>query len=392
MAEYIVPSIETDPDVLEAEAIAFMQTAFAGWQANEGALATWIIRSMANMTSTARDLASDVPLAVFLYFGSSIAGIPPVEATFATATATFTMRDTIGTRTIPADLEVGIDDGTGTLVGFRVVNQVVVAPGAGATAAGGVSLIALEAGAAPNGITGAATLLEPLDFVASVTVVTAPAGGGDAESVEAYANRLAGELRLMAPRPILARDAGVLAQRVATVDRALAIDLYNPDTADFNAEKHTTIVAVDALGEPVTAGTKTTILSTLNALREANFVFHVIDPTYTNVDVTVVGKAVSGFNPTDVDAAATAALTAYLSPLDWGQPRIGDQREWLNSIVVRKFEIAEVLNSVAGFDYIEPAGLTMRIGAGAYAEQDITLPGVAPMPRAGVINVTVNAA
>lgn len=390
MAEYIVAPIETDPDVLEQRAVEAMKLAFPGWEANEAALATWQIRAIAQMVATARDLAADVPVDIFMYYGDKIASIPPIDALPASALSTWTMRDNAG-YTIPAGLEVGIEDASGEIQAFQVVSDVVVPAGSTVTGAGEVRLIAVEPGTSANGLLQPVTLLDPLDFVTGVALTAAASGGVDAETVEDYTNRLTSELQLMAPRPILARDFAVLARRVSTVYRAVALDLYNPDKNTWNNERTVTVVAVQEDGTKVSAATRTAIENDLKARREANFVVFTMDPTYTAVDVRYDAVAAPGYDPADVRTRATAALGAYLAPRDWGKPRIGsgDPREWSNTPVVRKFEVAEVLNRVEGLDYL--TALTMRIGTNAFAEADITLPGVVPMPTAGAITGTVAA-
>lgn len=396
MAEYIEPAIETDPTALGDEAVAEVQTRIPDWEASPGNLETVLLYAAAVMLAELRDVASAVPASIFRWFGSRIANLPPLDDAPATVSSTWTALDLAG-YTIEAGTTVGIRAAGDELLLFDVEADVVIPAGVGATAAGEVALVAEEAGATANALGGVGAQAELVDALAWVDtiVLTGETGGGvDAEPDDDYLNRLATELQLQTPRPILPRDFAVLAQRIPTVDRALAIDLYKPagvpnpgDPAETNRPKSVTVAVVDDVGEPVPSIVRTQVADLLAAMRETNFEVWVVDPTYTTVDVTFTATTYPNWEAADVEARAEEAVTDYLSPANWGTPQFSDERAWLLDTKVRLGELFEVLNRVDGLWRVDT--LTFAIQGNALAAVDITLTGVAPLPRAGVIAGTV---
>lgn len=225
----IEPDITTDPAEIEQVGFDYMRSAIPGWAPSEADLATWLIRAHARMIAEERDVAADVPLGGILRpLGEQVHRIPPLAASAATVSATFTVADDAG-YTIPAGLEVLVKTAGDQGVTFVVAAPVVIAPRRTSTAAGEVTLTAMAGyeGAQGNGLTSANTAvpIRSWSFIESVTLVGESAGGADAETDDAYLERLAGELALTSPIPILPDDFAALARRVPTVARALAINL-----------------------------------------------------------------------------------------------------------------------------------------------------------------------
>jgi hypothetical protein len=141
--------------------------------------------------------------------------------------------------------------------------------------------------------------------------------------------------------------------------------------AQTNQERAVTVAVADEDGAAVSSPTKQAVDTYLQSLREVNFAVHVIDPTYTAVNVTATLKAKAGFDTAAVDAAATAAVQEYLSPANWS---------W--SSTVRYNELISLLDQVEGVDYV--VSLTTP-------SADVTLTGVANLTTASTVNITVNA-
>jgi phage-related baseplate assembly protein len=139
-----------------------------------------------------------------------------------------------------------------------------------------------------------------------------------------------------------------------------------------NQERAITVAVADEDGLTVSGSIKQAVGAYLEALREVNFVVSVIDPTYTAVNVTATLKAKAGADPATVDATATAVLEDYLSPATWS---------WRPT--VRYNELISLLDQVDGVDYV--VSITTPSG-------DVTLSGVASLPTAGTLNVTVDPA
>lgn len=154
-----------------------------------------------------------------------------------------------------------------------------------------------------------------------------------------------------------------------------------------NVERSVAVVVADINGEPVSPTIKTEVDDYLQANREVTAVVTVLDPSYTTIDVNFTVKAKAGTTSADVEAATETAVAAYLSPKNWGIPDPGSgdvsSPEWVNEPVIRYLELAQVLNEVGTVDYV--SALTLRKGTDAFASADITMSGIAPLPRPGVI-------
>ena len=380
MAEFITIPIETDPDELSQEALDYLASVIPGFNANAANLETWLVEATARIAAEVRDVASDVPPAIFRYYGATIAGLPPVDAAPASVVSTWTMIDAQG-YTIPVGTQVAIAASGDSLIGFETIENVNVPEDE--TVAVGVVLVAVEPGANGNDLTSAPLLITPLDFVASITLDSTTGGGADAEADDVYLSRLRSELQLLTPRPILPRDFAVLARRIAGVDRALAVDGLIPDVGT-GQERAVAVAVIDSAGAPCSAPVKAAVDALLQSLREVNFIVSVIDPDTTSiyVDFTATLDSSSGFDAATVEAAAISAIESYLDPANWGESRFGDTRDWNLIDKVRYLEVASVINDVDGVDYI--TALTVNAGT-----IDVTLAGDAPLTAIGTITGAV---
>lgn len=229
MTRYVRFPIETNPQQLMADVYAYLQTRAPQWSPNDSALDVWIIQALAAVAADNRDLASDVPDDIFRYFGATVMGFPPVDATASTVESTWTMIDNAG-YTIEAGTQVAIRNSSGDQIPFETVNEVIIP--AGSTVASNVLLRSTGEGAetaALGGVGVAITLLDILSYVLTVTIAAATSGGVDAETTDAYMDRLSRHMRLMSMRPILPNDFALLAREtVPAAFRVVAIDGYNP--------------------------------------------------------------------------------------------------------------------------------------------------------------------
>lgn len=224
---FIEVPIETEPDALAADGFDYVQSKFPGWLPNDGNLDTIVIEAAAFMASQARDVASAVPTEIFRYFGKLV-NILPDDATFATATTTWTVVDNAG-YVIPAGTQVGIEQSGDNIIPFETQVDVVIP--VGSTSVTGVVIQAIEAGEAGSGLENTLTvvLLDTLDYVDSIDLTSDTVGGHDAEDDDDYLQRLAGRLQVMTQHPVLPADFAIFAQDIDGVARAVAIDGLNPD-------------------------------------------------------------------------------------------------------------------------------------------------------------------
>lgn len=383
MSDYITIPIDADQEQLEAEVVAEFQAQEPQWVPNEGNLDTWMIKAFTRQVANLRTLATMVPKAIYRYFGNSIALLTPEEPQHASVTTTWTMVDDAG-YTIPQGTIVGIPASGSELVAFATIDEYTVASGATATTDGEVVLVAVDPGDDANDLTGTPELIDALSFVSAIAMettagaATTPSGGSDGETDDDYLNRLTEELTLLTPRPILPRDFAILAKRVSEVDRALPIDGYNPGDDTDDNERMITLVPVNTSGLPISAGGKTEVEELLEAMREINFVVHVIDPDYTVVNATFTAEILDGYDASDTIDLAEANVAAFLDPTDWGQPPLGETREWPEERgTVLALDVATVVNNTEGVARCTAA----TVNAGS----SVTLTGRGKMPTAGTI-------
>lgn len=377
MAYTDVPLL-VEPDDLLAQVYDYLRSRIPEWDPAAGNLDVWLAEAFAQIAAQVAEVAADVPRSIFRTYGAKIAGVPPIDSTAATGTATFTLADAAG-HTIPADTQLVATGPGGTTIAFSTLAEAVIAPG---DTTADVAVIATQTGLDGSGLSGTLQLVDFLDFVDSVALSGQTTGGQDGEDDDAYLARLAEELTLSTPRVVRAADAAIFAKRTPGIDRALALDGYNPADGTSGNRKMVAVFPVNADGLNVSGTIKTALQADLTAQREPGFIFNVLDPTRTAVDAAFTATAWPGYNVADVQAAAIAALTGYLSPKDWGVSS-AEVRDWVVETKVRYLEVAQILQQVEGLRYVD--SLTLN-GSAA----DVTLPGAAPMPTAGTINGTVS--
>lgn len=548
---YIRVPIETNPETLAQDIFAYIQTNAPDWTPNQGNLDVWIIRALVAKAAENRDLASDVPDSIFGWFGSSLMAIPPVDAASASGDTTWTLIDTLG-HTIPSGTYVGIRNANGDLITFQTVLDVVVAPGDSVTASGEVIIQAVTPGIASNDLNAVPELIDVLDWVSSIALVSPTGGGVDAETNDDYLNRLSRKMQALSTVPILPPDfANAALDADPGVFRAVAIDLYNPlhnlltanqasaetdasgwtnlsnaavtstsvthddgakavrltsvaggdmsaidsteivvlpgqeytalasarsavsarsckvgirfidashgtistnygtpanDSTSAYVDYHytaiapanaafakvvifvtatggatevhdfdkmslrhgagtdwvaggtpetgnartITVAAVDIAGNAVSGGIKTAISNWITARREVNFIVHVIDPNYTEVDVAASFKLLSGFDSATVEGVVAATISSYLNSANWAlDPTISgtdSAMTWVDADVVYYNELITLVSNVAGVDRV--TDLTCNVHGSAPARIDVILNGPAALTTVGTITAT----
>lgn len=391
MPDYIDVPVETNPEQLALDAFTHLQSEIPGWEPNDGNLETILIEAMSLIAAEVRDIASAVPTEIFRYFGRSLLGVYPKEASYASVNSTWTMIDDAG-YTISAGTQVGIRASGDQLIPFQVLQDYVIAPGD--TVADPVLLIAVEPGEAGSALgvaDGEVELIDTIDYVLSITQEDTTTGGTDAETDTEYLNRLVQRLTLLSPRAIVPSDFEILAVGVSGVERALAIDGYNPDNGTYNNERYVTVAVVDETGAPVSAPVKAEVDALLQSEREINFIVRVVDPTISVIDVNFTAVAYPGSDTAAVALAATEVVEAYLDPANWGYINdTGDGEslnKWVNKTAVRVNEIIAQIDRVPGVDYV--SSVYIKTGADAFAASDIILSGIAPLASAGTVTASV---
>jgi hypothetical protein len=355
---YINPPIETDPSALFDLAAAEMAGRVPGWEPSPASRLDVIVLAVSSiLIAEARDAASAVPRLIFRSLGADLFGIPPIPEARASMTVTFSFTDAAG-YTVPAGTHVGVQDATGEIVAFVTQSDAVGA--VGLTTSDPVTALAVAPGSSYNGLsTVSLRLLDVVGYVDAVSAVeTETAGGVDAEEEDAYLDRLAAEMRLTAPRPILPQDFATMAKRTPGIVRALPLDLYNPNTDTWNNERTITLVVLGPDGQDAGAAAKAAAEADLSERRETGFQVFVRDPVRDVVTVAYTATAYPGYDPADVTLRADAALAGALDPATWGSragllvvgddPADANTDEWLYQPEIRYFDLITVLRNVPG--------------------------------------------
>lgn len=381
MPEYrqLLPEV-SDPNQIEEQIFEELQVRFPEWEAAEGNLEVWMVRALSVRIAELYETAVDVADEIFTTYGR-LRGIFRYEPAQAVADSTWTMVDDAG-YTIQAGTEVSIARSGNDFVTFEVVDDVVIDPG---DTTGTVSLIATEPGAAANSLDGPVELIDALVFVDSITIDESTAGGVDEEPLADYLNRLRDRLLVATETPILPRDFEIIALTFHPfVSRAIARDGYDPDTDTDENERMISLAVTDQEGEPLTSGEREEVQDTLEGLREVNFIVHVIDADYTEIDVEFDFEPLAGFDKAEVRTSVENELNFYLSPANWGI-RIPGAGEYSGASgfvdVVRYLEVASTIDRVPGVDYITT--LNIAEAGDSLGTADISLTGAVPLTRPG---------
>lgn len=161
-------------------------------------------------------------------------------------------------------------------------------------------------------------------------------------------------------------------------------------TAETGNIRTITIAAVDANGNAVSGAIKTAIQNWINARREQNWVTRVIDPRYTQIDVTTTFKVLAGFDAPTVQADVAATISDYLNPSNWAldpNASSGDQkRTWVEQGTVYLNELIALVSNVSGVDRV--VTLQQSIHGTAVSAQDVTIDNPAGLTTAGTIAAT----
>ncbi|HVQ60371.1 MAG TPA: baseplate J/gp47 family protein [Solirubrobacterales bacterium] len=379
-----------DATSIKQEIVAGIQTHYPDWQPIEGELDNLVSQAISRLGAQLFDQQGEMSTAALRGLGQKIIAIPPIFAAPAIVASTWTLSDDDG-HTIPAGTQVSIAATAELAVGFRVVEDVVVDPGASATAAGEVILRAIEPGAIGNGLSADAELSDSLSFVDLIELVGVSANGVDEEEETAYLVRLVKKLRTLSLSLIVPRDFEIDALDTPGVARALCIRGYDADAETKDVPLCQTIVPVDLDGAPLSAPGKAALLERQEAKLISGVNHFVADPTYTEIDVAISFTVLAGNDPGDVEAAVSARLQEYLSPANAGLPTgfgdAGNIGGWVNLTAVYRNELIAVVDLVPGVDRV--VTLEHVKGGGAMKTQEsVALTGIAPLTEPGDIEAS----
>lgn len=365
------PDVDTDPDSVAADIISNMEDRMPGWAPVEGAPEVVLAGEMGRETA-ATNLRTTTALAIdFAGLGQTVYGVAPRQGTAAVlpdVEITFNPvrpgPSGLADATIPAGFTIVVDE-----LAYQLLEAVTPTT----TDPLHISMQAVDVGAAGN-----LQVDDPVDAeittatlaVVSAQVLASGVGGEDEETLDDYLARLIDYVSLLRPGGVLGTDLAAFARTVAGVERAIGIDLFDPDVPGDH-ERTATVIAIDQLGQPVISSE---LEAALEGIREVNFVIHLGEPTYTPVDVAVDVDAEPDQDPVAVKAAVKAAVEELIDPARWGSTD-DDPRAWVERTSLRLFDVAEVVFDVDGVASI----VTITLNGGT---STLTLdgPGALPAP------------
>lgn len=376
--------LDSDATTITADILAGLTTRMPGWLPNEGAPEVALAEEFALQIAATNDLALvSTQLAaagVATAFGFSpyvavAATLPGVQLTLSLPASTSTVPFTQA-MAVPRGFTIAVGDVAFTLSvdATALVNFTAAADGSWQGTMS-INMVAVDAGSAGNIAAGSlATVVSATMTVVHATIINAATGGSDAETVAAFLNRFIAWAATLRPGGVLVADITALATTVSGVQRALGKDQYNPAAPTVPAEKTITVIPVNASGALLTAGQKTALAAQFAATREVNFVFNIIDPTYTNIALSVTVTRDSSYSSAAIQAAAVAALTALIDPAKWGTVS-GDLHTWSEKTTLTSFDVSAALGRVPGVTAITAVSIN-----GSPTSATLTGPGALPSP------------
>jgi len=444
MTTYIYPPLDSNPTDLYQGFVAFMQANIPGWVPYSGELDDWLARAFSAIASQLTEITTDVATSVYRYFGANIVNVPPIAAQPAQTLTTWTMQDNAG-YTIPAFTQLTLTDPTGSQQGFETLADVVVPNGsttatdvlisatvpgsasngcAGAGANIGLAFVTSVATTSPTSqgsddeddlaylsrLTTTFQTLSPKpittsDFSAIVLdqplvgrVVTLP-GFNPANATQTgntHTTTTIDSLSNVAsiPQGALVSGSGVpggafvqsvnisgssIVISAATTTTLTATTLTIGGSLNNGGQVGSIVSAVD--GTALTSPEMAVIQAVIQAMCLAGVLFNVTAPTYTAVTVVATVYAWPGQSQADIQTGVQAALSTFLTALQWGLQ--AQAFGWLNDNVVRLVVLEHIMMQVAGVHYV--SAITIN-GVAA----DLPLAGIVPLPTPGTMTVTVN--
>jgi hypothetical protein len=357
---YVRPDIVVDEDATRSDVYAFVQSQVPGWQPRTGNFEVVLIEAFIRKVTEQLANFAAVPDEIFIAFGQSILGIAPDPAVAATATARFTLSAAApgGGFAIPLGTDIAVLQADNTYAGFTTTTGITIASG-GTT--GDVTVAAVVPGAAANGLTGTAIMLDSIAGIASVSLLTTATGGADAQTIDSYLNDLQRRLQLLSLTPITPTEFATAAELemelLGSPGRALPMDLYDAATNTSSVANTISIAIQDLSGAHQPSGIKTSVDAYLQSVRQTNFVVEVVDQLDTTLTVVVNVTKVASAVSTQVHDDVLAAVTAYLSPANWGAAQLEGDPTWTSRPVVPFNGIIAAAGSVLGVASVTSATL-----------------------------------
>lgn len=268
--------------------------------------------------------------------------------------------------TIPSGthLRFNVDDYAGSLDFFTTEDITIITA---ETLEREVWIEAAETGAVYNGVP-AGSPLDTVNYILnvdSVMIAETTRAGEDQEDNASFEQRSRAMLSRQTSAIVYADQFEAATLTRTEVGRVFTVNNWNASTGTASTG-HVSVAVTDVAGLSLSPDQKDEIQEDLQAQVIASLTVHVIDPTYTPVNITASVEAQPGTNHAEVEIAVIAELTRRLDPLRW---------DWWNTIT--NLDIASWIDDVPG------------VGRVVSVPDQVTLTGVAPLPMPGDFAITV---
>lgn len=343
----------TDPADLVDLALERASVLLPDWSPREGNVEVVLLEEFAVLVALLATRLEEVVPAVTSQI-LELSGLARDRGTPARVQVQVDMSDTLG-HIVPAGTSVVLGDPnaedpvTGTLLED-------VATEAGS--ATGTGVIVMDAVGEVEGLSTVteAVLIDAVPYVDLLTITSVLSPGTSPETQDAFLAR--GSAWLSAMTQLLGRADQFAARALtdARVGRAIGVQRWDgSEAAPGEVLGWVTVLALSATGQALDEGALEELRGLLGTLAAANVNVAMQSPVVTTVDVEATITLLPGNVASDVVAAATAAVSRYLSPLAW---------PWGEALRVSRLQ--QVIETTTGVDAVVSLTPSTDIELGDY--------------------------
>lgn len=361
-----------DADQMADDAVDELQSTWQDWEPDDADPEVILIEACAPMAAEAEAMAAQMPAEALRTAGTQLYGIDYDEGSPAQTTVTLTFVDGSG-YTVPAGGQINIDG-----YAFGLINDATIPadPGSGPFVLAGVPVACAVYTQEANGLTG--TTVVSLDLpqsVSTITVDSATTDGTDPMDDDEFLLKVVAKLQLRADTLITARDFALEATLVPGIGFAWAVG---------NNAREVQVTIADPNGLPVPQDVKDALdlIYSDPSVRSVNVNYEILDPTYTEIDVTWSVVATSQQAAIGLEDVIDQRLTTLLSPLTAEKDGTG--------MIYRNLVLARI-GALQGVERVVDVTLaTPTAGASVNSNGDVVMVGgAAALPTPGTFTATV---
>jgi uncharacterized phage protein gp47/JayE len=362
--------IDQNPQDVFESAIAELRANFPDWTPREGNMEVLLLEAMALQVAEAVFAINRLPSAITEVL-LSLYDIVRDVGEAPTASIRFEMNGTQG-YSIPAGVSVTLPLPSGLEpLTFITENELVIPPGQSVGVVDGIGNRYTDEA---NDVQ-AETLLELQDSLIYVNYVRLDSdvyGGRQPETDIDYLSRAASRFQRLSSTLVLPSHFVSAALEDSRIERAFALDNYNPDVDPNgngpigNDGGHITL-ALYGNNEPINPDDKNDFLAKIAPSTMVSLAVHIIDPTITPISVSAKIAFAPGVDAQSVIDEVNFAIADYLNPMTW---------EW--GTIVRRSSLISLISNVPGVDYLVELSVPAT---------DVTLTGVANLVDSGTITI-----